>query len=262
MSGAAVVGGRLARDRLVVRAGLSAVAALAWVYLAVRTDPMSGADDTVPMGLMGFHEWSTSDYLLTWTMWVVMMVAMVLPSIIALTQVYVAIGRKARREGRIVPPTAVFVAGYLLVWAAFSVAATTAQLLLDRAALLSDTARTTSLTMAGVLLVATGAYELTPLKRACLRACRGPVDFVARHWRKGTVGALRLGARAGLFCLGCCAMLMALLFLGGVMNLLWVALVSAFVLVEKLVPAGERVARAGGLAMTAGGLGLLVVAVL
>lgn len=247
------------RDQLTVAATLLAVAALAWLFLVLRGDSMAtGSMD--PMDSMSLHAWSASDYVLTWTMWVVMMAAMMLPSIIPLTHVYVAIGRKARRQGSQVPPTAVFVAGYLLVWTAFSLLATTAQLILDRAALLTDSARTTSLSVAGGLVLATGVYELTPLKRSCLRVCRGPVDFIARHWHKGTLGALRLGAHAGLFCLGCCALLMALLFVGGVMNLLWVAVIAAFVLVEKVAPAGDVASRLAGAALTLGGVGLLAAA--
>ena len=258
MSVTTVSGGRVSRDRTVVAGALLSVTALAWLSLVLRADPLGSAMD--PMDTMSLHVWSPADYALTWAMWVVMMAAMMLPSIIPLTQVYVAVARKARRQGSPVPATAVFVSGYLLVWAAFSLTATTAQLLLDRAALLTGSIRTTSLVAAGGLLLATGVYELTPLKRSCLRACRGPVDFVARHWRQGTWGALRLGVAAGAFCLGCCAMLMALLFVGGVMNLLWVAGVAAFVLVEKLVPAAEVVSRVGGFVMAAAGLGLLAAA--
>ena len=249
----------LSRDQLTVAAALLAVAALAWLFLILRGDLMA-AGSMDPMESMTLHTWSASDYVLTWTMWVVMMAAMMLPSIIPLTHVYVAIGRKARRQGSQVPPTAVFVAGYLLVWTAFSLLATTAQLMLDRAAVLTDSARTTSLSVAGGLLLATGIYELTPLKRSCLRVCRGPVDFVARRWRKGTIGALQLGAHAGMFCLGCCALLMTLLFVGGVMNLLWVAIVAAFVLVEKVVPGGDLTSRLAAVALTLGGLGLLAAA--
>lgn len=252
-------GRRLSRDQITVAAALLAVAALAWLFLILRGDSMvAGSMD--PMGSMTLHAWSATDYVLTWTMWVVMMAAMMLPSIIPMTHVYVAIGSKARRQGSHIPPTAVFVAGYLLVWTAFSLVATTAQLMLDRAALLTDSARTTSLSVVGGLLLATGIYELTPLKRSCLGVCRGPVDFIARHWRKGTLGALQLGAHAGMFCLGCCALLMTLLFVGGVMNLLWVAVISAFVLVEKLVPAGDRTSLLGAVALTLGGLGLLAAA--
>lgn len=252
-------GRRLSRDQITVAAALLAVAALAWLFLILRGDAMVAGSMDV-MDSMSLHTWSATDYLLTWAMWGVMMAAMMLPSIIPVTHVYVAIGSKARRQGSRVPSTAVFVAGYLLVWTAFSLLATTAQLMLDRAALLTDNARTTSLSVAGVLLLASGLYELTPLKRSCLRVCRGPVDFIARHWRRGALGALQLGARAGMFCLGCCALLMTLLFVGGVMNLLWVAIISVFVLVEKVVPVGEVTSRVGAVALMVGGVGLLAVA--
>jgi len=112
--------------------------------------------------------------------------------------------------------------------------------------------------LGGLLFVAAGVYQLTPLKHACLHRCRSPLSFVLEHWRDGTGGALRMGAEHGAYCLGCCALLMALLFVGGVMNLLWVAAIAAFVLLEKLLPAGEAVARAAG--VLAVGLGVWMIA--
>jgi predicted metal-binding membrane protein len=247
------------RERVGVATAMLLVSALAWLYLAYRADPNAGTSMDV-MDAMSMHDWSVTDFVLTWLMWAVMMAAMMLPSVIPLTYVYVAISRKARRQGNVVPAASLFVSGYLVVWAAFSILATSLQLFLDRAAMLTDSWRTTSVGLAGALLLAAGIYELTPLKRACLRVCRGPIDFVTRHWRKGTAGVVRLGTLAGVYCLGCCAVLMGLLFVGGVMNLLWVAVISAFVLLEKLLPGGELTSRLAGVAMALGGLGLLVAA--
>jgi predicted metal-binding membrane protein len=139
-----------------------------------------------------------------------------------------------------------FVTGYLLAWGAFSLVATSAQWALERGALMTPMMHITSPLLGAVLFVAAGAYQLTPLKHACLHRCRTPLAFVLDHWRDGTAGALRMGAEHGAFCLGCCALVMALLFVGGIMNLVWVAAIAAFVLLEKLVPAGGTVALAGG----------------
>jgi predicted metal-binding membrane protein len=151
-----------------------------------------------------------------------------------------------------VAPTASFVVGYLAVWTLFSLAATGAQWALDRAALLSPMLVASSPWLGALLLAAAGLYQLTPAKDVCLRHCRAPAHFIAAHWRPGVAGALRMGAIHGAFCLGCCWALMGLLFFGGVMNLLWIAAITLFVLGEKLLPAGPRTARWTGAAMILG----------
>jgi predicted metal-binding membrane protein len=148
-----------------------------------------------------------------------------------------------------------------VAWGGFSIVATLAQWGLESAALLSPMAMSvTSARLGGVLFVAAGLYQLTPLKRACLSACRSPFDFVVNRWRDGAIGALRMGVEHGLSCLGCCWILMALLFVGGAMNLVWVAVLAIAVLVEKLLPFGEWTARIGGLLLAGWGLWLLVAA--
>jgi predicted metal-binding membrane protein len=146
-----------------------------------------------------------------------------------------------------------FVSGYVAVWSAFALAATTMQWALDRAALLSPHMAATSPVLGGAILIAAGLYQWTPLKDACLGLCRSPVAFVMGHWRPGTVGASRMGAEHGAFCVGCCWALMGLLFVGGVMNLLWVAAITVAVLAEKLAPKGGWIARATGAALVLGG---------
>jgi predicted metal-binding membrane protein len=154
-------------------------------------------------------------------------------------------------------PSAVFTAGYLLAWGGFSLAATLAQEALKRAALLSPMDMTTnSRLLGGLLFLAAGLYQFTPVKLACLRLCRSPLDFVVNHWRDGPGGALRMGITHGLHCLGCCWILMLLLFVGGVMNLLWVAALAVVVLIEKLT-AGPWIGRAGGVLLVACGAWLL-----
>lgn len=173
----------------------------------------------------------------------------------------------ARRARLIVPgiltiaPTAIFAAGYVLVWTAFSVLATTAQSTLQQAALLSPTMQSTSGVLGGLLLMAAGVYQLTPLKEACLRHCRSPIQFFTRHWRPGRGGALRLGVFHGAYCVGCCWALMGLLFVGGVMNLLWVVGLAIFILAEKTAFLETRLARAvSGAGLVAAGIVAVAVA--
>jgi predicted metal-binding membrane protein len=186
-------------------------------------------------------------------MWAVMMVAMMVPTAGPMTLVYAAVARKAAAQNNPVAPTFVFVAGYIAIWGLFSAAATAAQWQLDRAALLSPTMVSNSVLLGGALLIAAGAYELTPLKHACLSHCRAPAQFLSQNWRSGTTGAFRMGSRLGAYCLGCCWVLMALLFVGGVMNLLLIAAISAFVLLEKIIPFGQAAGWFGGSALILAG---------
>jgi predicted metal-binding membrane protein len=186
-------------------------------------------------------------------MWWVMMVAMMLPSAAPLVLLYGRVLRQTRsdtRPGAAYAPTAVLAAGYLVVWLAFSIAAATLQSLLEPVGLLSATMWwSSSATLSTVVLAAAGLYQLSPLKHACLVQCRGPVGFLMQHWRPGRLGAFVMGVRHGASCVGCCWMLMALLFVGGVMNLAWIALLAILVLVEKLTPAGPLVGRISGVVL-------------
>jgi predicted metal-binding membrane protein len=246
------------RDRIAVVAGLAGVTALAWAYLFAMAREMEAVPDAATM--LQMRPWSGPDFALTFAMWAVMMVGMMVPSAAPMTLIYAAVARKAARQGTPLAPTAVFVSGYVAIWCAFSVGATAAQWALDRAALLSPMLVASSPGLGAGLLIAAGLYQLTPWKEACLRHCRDPVHFIAERWRPGTGGAFRMGLEHGGYCLGCCGALMGLLFVGGVMNLLWIAAITAFVLVEKLLPAGVGGGRLAGAAMVAGGVALLALA--
>lgn len=234
-------------------AALVAIVALAWLYLFLAAADMklamAGMDRTMVMPPKG-----AVDLLLLLAMWWVMMAGMMLPSVAPMILTFASVNRKRRARGQPYVPTALFGAGYMLVWGGFSVAATLAQWGLERAALLSamDMA-TDSRLLGGFLFLAAGLYQFTPLKQACLRLCWSPLDLIANHWRDGFVGALGMGATHGLHCLGCCWLLMLLLFVGGVMNLLWVAALSVVVLVEKLVP-GPWISRTSGVLLAAYGI--------
>jgi len=183
---------------------------------------------------------------------------MMLPSAAPVILLVATVARK--REARSAS-TALFVFGYLLVWLAFAVAATAAQWALDEAGTLSDTMALGNMILAGGILIAAGVYQWTPLKQACLRHCRSPLDFLLFHWRAGALGAVRSGIKHGLFCLGCCWMLMGLLFVGGIMNLAWIAGIALLVLIEKAVPWGGRMSGLTGAVLVGWGAMTLAKAV-
>jgi predicted metal-binding membrane protein len=246
------------RQRVVIAAALAGLTALCWLYLFIA------AADMRAMGAMAMpmpmEPKGAVDLVLLLAMWWVMMAGMMLPGAAPMILTFATVNRRRRARGQPYAPTALFAAGYLVAWGGFSVAATLGQWGLERAALLSPMdMTTTSARLGGLLFLAAGLYQLTPLKQACLSVCRSPFDFVVNHWRDGATGALRMGLSHGLYCLGCCWILMALLFAGGVMNLLWVAVLAAVVLIEKLFPLGVWMARIGGVLLAGYGIRLLTV---
>ena len=249
----------LRRDRYIVLGGLAAITLLAWAYLLYLTPDMSGMDSLGELGSMSMAGVSVGfgpvDVVLMFLMWAVMMVGMMVPSAAPMILAFASINRRRRERGSPYVPTAVFLSGYLLVWVGFSVAATVAQVALILAILGSP--NMVSPIIGGVLLLAAGAFQLSPLKSVCLRHCRTPMGFITNDWREGHRGALLMGLHHGGYCLGCCWALMGLLFLLGVMNLLWIAALAAFVLVEKVLPAGVWVGRAAGVGLLAWGVWLL-----
>jgi predicted metal-binding membrane protein len=249
-----VLEGTLRRDRAVVAGGLVGLAALAWVYVARMATAMPSGMTAMPGMAAG------SDPGLAWlvVMWAVMMVAMMLPSAAPTILLFAAVSSRRRLQGQPAVSALVFTLGYLLVWAAYAALAASVQWNLHRLALLSPAMKAASPLLAGGLLLAAGVYQWLPAKRTCLSHCRSPLGFFATEWREGTGGALVMGIRHGSFCVGCCWLLMALLFVAGVMNLLWVATIAAFVLVEKLMPGAARLGRAAGALLILWGLWLLV----
>src|SRR5258708_673401 len=191
-------------QRVVIAAALAGLTALCWLYL------FDAAADMAAMGdmSMAMPPKGTVDLLLLLAMWCVMMVGMMLPSAMPMILTFAAINRRRRERAQPYVPTALFVAGYLLAWAGFSVLATIAQWGLERAALLSPMdMTTTSARLGGLLFLDAGLYQLTPLKQACLAVCRSPFDFVVNHWRERPLGPPRLGLRHGLYCLRCSCVL-------------------------------------------------------
>jgi predicted metal-binding membrane protein len=240
-----------------VLVGLGGITVAAWVDVVVTAHRMV----TAPGGMNGHsmppmidamtavQPWTASEFGLRLAMWAVMMVAMMVPTAVPMTLMYAAVARKAAAQISPLAPTFVFVTGYITMWTIFSVVATIAQHALDRAALLSPMMVSTSARFGAALLIAAGIYQFTPLKNTCLKNCRAPAHFISRYWRTGGLGAFRMGLRLGAYCVGCCWILMALLFVGGVMNLLWIAAIAIFVLLEKTIPFGDVSGRVAGAAM-------------
>ena len=223
----------LRRDRLVALASIVVVATLAWLYLWLMAAAMDSASDAGAALSGGFDPIALT---FTFLMWVVMMAAMMLPSASPSILLYGTLVRRHGARGSVLPGVWIFAAGYLLVWIAFSAAATLLQAGLEHMAMLTPQMTSASTMLSALALIAAGVYQLTPLKDACLGKCTNPLQFFLTRWRGGAGGAMRMGIAHGAYCVGCCWALMLLLFVAGVMNLLWVAAISVFGLAEKVRP--------------------------
>jgi predicted metal-binding membrane protein len=247
------------RERLIIAAALAAIAAAAWAYMIreARGMNLTGVCECLGMQMRGSAGDGFSALLPLFLMWAGMMVAMMLPSATPMILTFAAVSRNRRRQERPYVPVTIFVAGYVAIWTAFSVLAAFAQWLLHRQALLSPAMASQSAWLGGILLLAAGVFQFTPLKHACLTQCRAPFEFIMTRWREGSLGAFRMGVEHGLFCAGCCWALMGLLFVAGVMNILWIAALSLIVGFEKLLPRGLWLSSATGVILTAWGAWLI-----
>jgi len=258
------------RDRVLISTCLVILTALAWGYLFLLNRRMSASVqyDTMmaAMGMATGVPWTPTDAFFTFLMWAVMMVGMMAGSAMPVLLLFGAarsagVGRLAdvpRGEWSVPADVLLFGLGYVAAWVVFSAVATLAQWGLHEAAMLTPMMSASSPRVAGAILIVAGAYQLTPFKGACLTHCRSPLGFLMTNWRDGNVGAFVMGVRHGAYCLGCCWALMGVLFVVGVMNLVWVAALSIFVLIEKVGPTPALVTRTAGLAMVI--VGLLLVA--
>ena len=248
-------------DRLLISTCLLVITGLAWAYLLHLGRQMSSsmAYDTAmaSMGMPMDKPWAAADVFFTFLMWTVMMMGMMAGSAAPVLLLFGA-ARAKRTEHGVSLAVFMFGLGYVTVWVGFSACAALAQWALHQTAMLSPAMAASNPRVAGAILLAAGVYQLTPFKGACLTECRSPLGFLMTNWRDGNRGALEMGVRHGLFCLGCCWLLMCVLYVVGVMNLVWVAVLSVFVLVEKIGPAGAVVARVAGALMIL--VGLLFVA--
>lgn len=263
----------LRRDRTITLAALSALCALAWLYIVAGAGLGMSMWEMTTLALFPHQHaqdmpgepmaWAPTLWVLMIVMWWIMMIAMMTPSAAPTILLYARVHRHELERGKIQDnsaATGAFAAGYMFVWLGFAVAATTLHWALERAGFVSAMMMgSSSRWLSGGVLIAAGVYELLPLKNVCLAHCRSPASFLSRHWRPHAAGALRLGAMHGAYCVGCCWMLMALLFVGGVMNLAWIAALAILVLIEKVLPAGQWVSRGAGIALIGWGVVTLVV---
>ncbi|MBU2581481.1 MAG: DUF2182 domain-containing protein [Alphaproteobacteria bacterium] len=255
------------RERLIVGAGLILITLLSWWWLFIGAGTgmniftMTTWQFPPPVTPGMPMQWTPAYAGLMFLMWWIMMIAMMTPSAAPMILLYGHAYRHEQKQGRIAPaliPAFAFAAGYLLAWMGFSLLATALQWSLENAGLLhAMTMWSIEPVFTAALLIAAGAYQLTPLKTVCLQHCRSPAHFLSRNFKPGSFGALRMGLTHGAYCLGCCWFLMALLFAGGLMNLVWVAGLAAYVLIEKIAPHGQWIARLSGIALIAAGLYVL-----
>ncbi|MCV2863777.1 DUF2182 domain-containing protein [Albidovulum sediminicola] len=216
-----------------------------------------------PMQMGGPIAWTPAYALLVFLMWWIMMIAMMTPSAAPMLLLYAALKRRGPQSDQAWLYSLLFLVGYLAIWAGFSVIAVALQWGLEQAGLVASSMMTlSSRALAGVVLLAAGVYQFTGFKDACLSHCRSPAEFLARHNRPGAAGAFGIGVHHGTYCLGCCWALMALLFVGGIMNLYWIVGLALFVLAERLAPGGRLFARLAGAALAAAGVYMLASAVL
>ncbi len=243
-------------------AGLAGITALAWLYMVreARVMNVTGVCHCAGLKMSGpdMQAWSAAQLVPLFLMWAEMMVAMMIPSAAPMILTFATVNRKRREQERPFVPTGIFLSGYLVAWTAFSALAAVAQWALHATALLSPMMVSTSPVLGGVLLIAAGVFQWTPLKNSCLTHCRSPLSFLMTDWREGKAGAFAMGLKHGAYCTGCCWFLMALLFVAGVMNMWWVAIISILVLAEKVLPKGLWLGKIAGVFLATWGIWMLV----
>ncbi len=232
---------------------LVALSLLGWTLIVWSTANMSSPFIALTMPID--TRWETKEMFAVWLMWAVMMGAMMLPSAIPMLVIHRRIA--AKRDPETPASNRWFLTAYLLTWALFSVGASFLQWSFQRADILLHMLRFQGPIAGGIMLVAAGLFQLSPLKAACLHKCRTPMGFLLTDWRPGRKGAFQMGLRHGQYCIGCCWALMMVLFVGGVMNLTLIAVLSGIVAIEKLAPRGELLAKLGGIALIVWGLWLI-----
>jgi predicted metal-binding membrane protein len=253
----------LRRDRLLIAGALGVTAALAWSYvlwLAAAMD-MTGSHDPSGLGRMALADAPRGviEFAFVFVMWAVMMIGMMAPSVVPMILTYARVGRQGNVKGKPLAATGWFAAGYFLTWMGFALAATLIQWMIERAGLLDSQMASASNRLGGIVLIAAGFYQVSPLKDFCLKRCQNPIDFLTRYggFRGDLPDCLLLGLRHGAYCVGCCWALMALLFVGGLMNVLWIAGLAVVVLLERLTPFGRAIALIAGVACVDAGVAML-----
>jgi len=250
------------REQVYILSTLSVLVVGAWIYLYRLTLNMPAMDmsqmSVVAVVKPYMKPWTTMDFFLMFIMWLVMMFGMMVPTVMRAALIFSGIARKAKGQGYVVAPTFIFVSGYVVIWSLYSVVATVAQWRLTQAALLSPMMVSSSDVLGAILLVSAGIYQLTPIKNICLKHCQQPFQFLSKAFQKNH-GAFHAGIIHGAYCLGCCWVLMGLLFVVGVMNLLWAFSITLFVLWEKSILSSMVVSKMSGLLMICFGLVYIII---
>lgn len=236
----------LRRERWLILGSMAVVITLAWTYTVHMAGHMPLSEATVSMPIV--QPWTWTGGLTAFLMWSVMMVGMMLPTAAPWVLTLAGLTRKEEQTG-LLTATGGFLIGYLTVWTGFSLAASLLQWMLHDYGLLSPWIGRVSAQTGAVVLILAGIYQWLPIKYACLKHCRSPLSFFLTSWRDGRFGAARMGMQHGLFCVGCCWTLMALSFVVGVMNLLWMAGITIFVFVDHVLPMGKWLSKAAGVAL-------------
>ena len=248
----------LKRDQLFIFLGIFVLIAVSWLYL-LNLNSSSQTSDLIMQDMMPqAASWNFNDAFSIFVMWAVMMIAMMLPSAAPMILIFSAVNKKRAEHGNEFVPTWIFLSGYVLVWIGFSILTTSAQWILHYLALLSSQLRVISPLLGGIILVGAGIYQFTKIKNVCLKNCQTPFDFITGNWRYGKKGAFVMGVKHGSYCLGCCWVLMMILFFVGIMNLLWIALISIFIFAEKILLKTKWMSYTSGLILILSGLWIII----
>jgi len=249
----------LKKDRFITIIALVIISALSWLYIIYLYRQMAVMNMNAAFFAMPMTQyWTATDFVLLFVMWLVMMIAMMTPSVTPLILIFAMVNRKKREAQSPFVHTGYLLAGYFVIWAGFSLLATMLQWVLQQVSLLNAEMKTTSKILGGTILVVAGIFQFTRWKKACLHHCSTPLNFIHRNWKEGKKGALQMGIKNGTYCLGCCWVLMVLLFFSGIMNLLWIALIAIFVLIEKTVPQPKWISSVAGIALIVYGIIVLM----
>ncbi len=228
----------------------------------MKVDDGMKMSDAMQMDMFGMSmdptDWSARTIMETSVMWLLMMAAMMLPAMAPVMSVYAGISAKEDSRARLALRIGLFTVSYFLLWAMFSVTAAVIQMALRSSDMFTMGGTVATPLMAGILALIAGVYQFTPIKDACLKHCRHPLHYLLQHWKPGLAGAFPVGARHGLYCFGCCVAFMGLMFIFGVMNIWWMAVIAAYFLAEKILPKAELWGRIIGALLIAAGAYIII----
>ena len=227
---------------------------ISWNYISSLSNSMGSMKE---MSMIQNKEWFFSDFLAAFVMWSIMMIAMMLPSAMPMILVFSAVNKKRSESGKSFVATWIFIFGYVLIWTSFSLIASLFQFILHNLSVISDGLKLMNPFAGGIMLIAAGIYQFTNIKDVCLKNCQSPLSFVLNYWKEGKIGALLMGIKHGFYCIGCCWVLMALLFVAGIMNLLWIVIIALFIFLEKMIKI-KYLSKIAGVLLILGGIAMIL----